>query len=426
MKNHIIKLGKNFVEKSKQLKYQNHELIIFLINLHDRFLNIVKNEFQQDAQFQKALKESFEEFINRDYYINYVSALLARYANAILKKDCRIDISNLSDTMGHVVMLYGYIRDKDIFERDFQTCLASRLLQDLSRNEQYERMMIGKLRTEAGYHWTSKLEDMFKDCQRSKQLTADFNKSYGGYYDIELNVHVCTTGAWPTSEIPPVRKPNVIVPICDKFTSFYINECGSRRLSFQMDKGNAEVCVQFNKTTKKILICSTYQMVILLLFNQKLTWTFKEIYEETGIPVDDCAQHIQSMSHPKIKVLRKAPNSRDCKDTHKFQINPKYSNPRAKIRIPIINLGGVDASTVTPMSPAIMRFRRHKIDGEILREMKSNKEMKHEELVSKVVKRLSDQFKPKRVDIKKRIASLIEDERIERSEDDRQTYIYKM
>ena len=45
--------------------------------------------------------------------------------------------------MDHVVMLYGYIRDKDIFERDYQIYLADRLLQDVSLTEQAERSMIG-------------------------------------------------------------------------------------------------------------------------------------------------------------------------------------------------------------------------------------------------------------------------------------------
>lgn len=59
-------------------------------------------------------------------------------------------------------MLYGYIRDKDIFERDYQLYLSNRLLQALSRSEQAEKRMIGKLKTECGYQWTSKLEGMFK------------------------------------------------------------------------------------------------------------------------------------------------------------------------------------------------------------------------------------------------------------------------
>jgi len=167
-------------------------------------------------------------------------------------------------------------------------------------------------------------------------------------------------------------------------------------------------------------------MLILLLFSSKVTWTFKEIYEETGIPREDCIIHCQSMAHPKIKVLRKAPNSKDCQDDHKFQINPKYSNPRARVNIPIINLGKTDAATTASDMEPILRLRRHQMDAAVVRIMKARKQLKHPELVSEVVKQLSNRFTPKPIDIKKRIANLIELEYLERSEEDRQTYIYKM
>eukprot|EP01084_Bolivina_argentea_P188508 324502_1 len=166
MKKYICNLGNEYIAKSKEKTLGEHQLIESLINLHNKCLNIVKNELHEEVIFHKALKESFEEIVSKEYYTH---ALLARFANDILKKGTKIAIQDLENTMDHVVMLYGYIRDKDIFERDYQQYLASRLLQDLSESEQSERSMIGKLKTESGYHWTSKLEDMFKDIQRSKE-----------------------------------------------------------------------------------------------------------------------------------------------------------------------------------------------------------------------------------------------------------------
>eukprot|EP01084_Bolivina_argentea_P149953 261877_1 len=173
LKVHIFNLGNNLIKKSKQGKSvdeSDHELIRSLISLHDRFLKIVKHQFHSEQVFHKALKDAFEEFMNEDFC---TSALLAQFANDILKKGTKIAISDLENTMGHVVMLYGYIRDKDIFGRDYQQYLASRLLQDLSEGEQSERWMIRKLKMESGIHWTRKLEGMFKDMQRSKELMVE-------------------------------------------------------------------------------------------------------------------------------------------------------------------------------------------------------------------------------------------------------------
>eukprot|EP00486_Rosalina_sp_Unknown_P014281 CAMPEP_0201592754 /NCGR_PEP_ID=MMETSP0190_2-20130828/190558_1 /ASSEMBLY_ACC=CAM_ASM_000263 /TAXON_ID=37353 /ORGANISM="Rosalina sp." /LENGTH=567 /DNA_ID=CAMNT_0048051663 /DNA_START=38 /DNA_END=1739 /DNA_ORIENTATION=- len=116
IKIYVCQLGNGFIQKSKEAKGQektDHALITSLIDLHDRFLKIVNNQFAKEAIFQKALKEAFEEFINKEYY---TSALLARFANDILKKGTKVSTADLENTFDHVVMLYGYIRDKDIFE----------------------------------------------------------------------------------------------------------------------------------------------------------------------------------------------------------------------------------------------------------------------------------------------------------------------
>eukprot|EP00484_Ammonia_sp_Unknown_P001425 CAMPEP_0197020740 /NCGR_PEP_ID=MMETSP1384-20130603/1612_1 /TAXON_ID=29189 /ORGANISM="Ammonia sp." /LENGTH=764 /DNA_ID=CAMNT_0042448425 /DNA_START=104 /DNA_END=2398 /DNA_ORIENTATION=+ len=421
IKAHVTKLGLGFIETSKQSQDSDaHKLITQLIDLHDRFLNIVKRQFEEEACFHRALKDAFETFINKEYY---VSALLARYANDLLKKGSKLTSSqSLENTMDHVVMLYGYIRDKDIFERDYQMYLAARLLQNLSESEQSERSMIGKLKNQAGYHWTSKLEDMFKDIQRSKELMDGFRQKHTDF-ETDINVSVCTTGAWPDVSIQPVKLPTEIGRISEAFKNFYLTRFSGRRLKYQMDKGKADVSVQFSPKTKKILTVSTYQMLVLLLFNNKKTVTFEEMVELTGIPREDLQTAVLSMAHPKVKVMRKSPNTKELADDHKFQINPNYSNPRAKIPIPTLALA--TKKNVHTVDPAIFVLRRHQMDAAIVRIMKARKTLKHQELVTEVIKQLIARFKPKGTDIKKRIASLIDLEYLERDENERDLYHYK-
>jgi len=196
--------------------------------------------------------------------------------------------------------------------------------------------MIGKLKTVSGYHWTSKLEDMFKDIQLSRELTEEFKKLHGEDLDVELQVSVCTTGSWPSSTMIAVKPPKDIHPVTDRFSQFYLKRYSGRRLNFQFDKGRADVQVFFTSKTKKILTVSTYQMILLSLFNNKDTLTYQEILEQSGIPREECFLQLLSMVHPTVKVLRKAPNTKDVEDDHKFAINPKYTNPRTKVNIPIV------------------------------------------------------------------------------------------
>lgn len=168
MKGYITHLGLNFIQHSKVTNKSDkeHQLIRSLITLHDQFLNIVKINCQSDQIFHKALKEAFGEVINKEYY---ASNLLAKYIDYLLKRDNKLVVNDLDATMEHVANLYGYIRDKDIFERDYQMYLANRLLQDLSASEQNDKTMIGKLKNEVAYYG-SKLGGMLMDIQREKEL----------------------------------------------------------------------------------------------------------------------------------------------------------------------------------------------------------------------------------------------------------------
>jgi len=429
MKTHISTLGREYVMKSQELAKEksssgrnNHELITNLIKLHDRFLNLVQESFQGEQLFHKSLKEAFEEFINVDYF---TSNYLARYANDILRKGNRAAVMDLDKTMDHVVMLYGYIRDKDIFERDYQTYLAGRLLQDLSESEQAEKSMIGKLKTESGYHWTSKLEDMFKDIQRSKELMMQFNQKHSSAVDLDLQVYVCTTGAWPSNQVSSCSMPSDLVPAAERYKNFYSNLHSGRKLDFRMDLGKAEVQVHFNPNTKKVLVVSTFQMMVLLLFNRKKVLTFGELLEETKIPRKELSWHVLSLAHPKVKVLRKDPNNKSIEDSHRFGLNPKYKNHRMRITVPLMSKPQ-EEDPGAEKRRQILRLRQHQMDAALVRIMKARKTQTHTELLGEVTRQLNNRFTPTPAAIKKRIACLIDQDYLVRDEHDRTRYHYKM
>lgn len=109
------------------------------------------------------LEQAFEDFINQE---STVSKLLARFVNDSLKKGSKVDQNEIDGTLANgffflifdsffflsffcfcvVVMLYGYIREKDTFEREYQTHLSHRLLNGTSQSEHSEKSMIAKLK----------------------------------------------------------------------------------------------------------------------------------------------------------------------------------------------------------------------------------------------------------------------------------------
>jgi len=430
MQLYICKLGDEYIAESKEEKTKDknkHVLIQNLIALHDRFLKIVKNEFKSHREFNKAMKEAFEKFINEEYY---TSNYLAKYVNDFFRKGGigqNFKDDELDQQMVHIVMLYGYIRDKDVFETNYQAYLASRLLTDSSASETNEKKMIGKLKSESGYHWTHKLEDMFTDIQRSKELIKVFNRQHGSELDMQLNVAICTQGAWPSSNIPKCVTPADLENAVLRFTNFYEGKHVGRKLQFRWDKGTAELTVRFNDKTEKVLVVSTYQMMVLLLFNQSSgpVLTYQQILDGTGITPDDLKPALLSLAHPKSKVLMKRPNGPKLEPEHKLRINFKFSHPQSRIHVPMLKLAKQQKQENLETQSQITVQRKHQVDAAIVRIMKARKQLVHAVLVSDVRNQLQARFDAQPALIKSRIESLINLEYLERDPDDRTTYLYK-
>lgn len=61
-----------------------------------------------------------------------------------------------------------------MFERYYKNHLAKRLLHGRSVSDDAERGMLGKLKLESGYQFTSKLEGMFNDMKVSVDAMEDY------------------------------------------------------------------------------------------------------------------------------------------------------------------------------------------------------------------------------------------------------------
>jgi len=421
---HIKKAGTECVDKSSQGRNQdaNHQLVRNLIQLHAQYNKVVTECFDKAQVFQKSLKKAFEDFINKD---NRVSKLLAKFVNDVLKKGTKVNIKDVESTLGNVVFLYGYIQEKDIFERDYQIHLSNRLLNGLCESEHAEKSMIAKLKTEAGYQWTNKLEGMFKDVTISKELMDKFKRQHNARdTDIQLDVNVCTTGYWPSSKVIPATLPDEVKKICDDFKQFYLNQQGGRKLEWRLDQGQGEISVAFSKNVKRGLILSTYQMMIMLVFNNQKVAAFKHIMQVTGIPRYEIQNHLLSLCHPKVGVLLKRPNKKELGDDDKFMVNPKYKPQLMNVVIPMMRTVEGDGKEREEEEKHVRLQRKHQMQAAIVRIMKARKTMRHNLLVAEVISQLQCRFPPKPTMIKKEIEGLIEMEYLERDKNNRGTYNY--
>jgi cullin 3 len=418
---HIEREGSNIIKKAQ---VGGHELVQQLISLHARYDAVLKDCFEKNPVFQKALKKAFETFINQD---DKLSRLLANFINDVLTRGTTVTLTEgLEKTLDNVVFLYGYIQEKDVFERHYQLFLANRLLNGLCDSEHSEKSMIAKLRAEAGYQWCNKLEGMFKDVQASRDLMGKFKKQYDAEAKVglDLAVNVCSSGYWPTTANIPYHLPADLSAACDKFKRFYLNQHNGHKLIWHMDKGRAEVLVHFGPKVSRTLVGTTYQMMILLVFNNAKRVTFRQILDITGIPKSEISHHLLSLVHPKVAIVLKRPNTKTLEDSHQFMLNPKYFNKLLKVVIPLMQPIKKGDDEEEEDKKLIELQRRHQMDAAIVRIMKIRKTMKHPLLVAEVIAQLKARFVPKPAKIKKRIEALIEQEYLERDKADRSVYKY--
>ncbi len=101
---------------------------------------------------------------------------------------------------------------------------------------------------------------------------------------------------FPSYEYVEVKVPKDIEESQLRIKKMLAKKGGLQRTRFCMDLGGAEISVQFNPKTNIKLNVSTFQMLILLLFNEKNILTFKEILDLTGIPRKDLTVHIISLA----------------------------------------------------------------------------------------------------------------------------------
>ncbi|XP_076064014.1 cullin 3 [Oratosquilla oratoria] len=177
---------------------------------------------------------------------------------------------------------------------------------------------------------------------------------------------------------------------------------------------------------KHIIQVSTYQMVILMLFNTRDKLTYEEIRNETDIPDRDLIRALQSLALGKAsqRVLHKSPKTKEIEPPHEFTVNDSFSSKLYRVKIQAVAAKGESEPERKETRSKVDEDRKHEIEAAIVRIMKARRRMTHNNLVAEVTDQLKSRFLPSPNLIKKRIESLIEREYLARTPDDRKTYSY--
>jgi len=214
-----------------------------------------------------------------------------------------------------------------------------------------------------------------------------------------------------------------MVPAVNNFKTFYESKYQGRKLTYLHHLSRADVDSRAVKGKIFKLAVSTYQMGLLLLFNQQGTTELSKRDLQDSSLLQEHPLKTSLLGLVKTKVLdTESEEVKDWTDATAFTVNAKLANKKMKINcnmpfmIDDVKSGGGASSDVTKQE--IEQDRTFKLRAAIVRIMKARKVLSHNELVAETSAQVNRWFSPRIASIKKVIEYLIDQEYIKRSHDE--------
>src|SRR5271169_5178432 len=205
--------------------------------------------------------------------------------------------------------VFKYVEDKDVFQKFYSRMLSRRLVNSTQASDEAEASMITKLKEACGFEYTTKLSRMFQDMGVSKDLEKAFldslteRDSLGrtaphppkNLFPIQLSrlmlvvdfsILVLSTASWPLQ--PPTTTFNLpaeLIKSYDRFHSFYTTKHSGRKLTWLTNLSRGEMKANYSKHSRVpyTFTVSTYQMSILLTYNNADVHTYEELQAITNL-----------------------------------------------------------------------------------------------------------------------------------------------
>ncbi|CAF0864931.1 unnamed protein product [Rotaria sordida] len=412
-----------------------------IIEVYMRFFKIVKEAFDCEPGYITALDTACSKFINDNAVVRDAqkstksSELLARYCDLILRKGNKIEQNDIDEKINQIMIVFNYLQDKDVFQKFYGRLLAKRLVEQLSASDDYEESLISKLKATCGFEYASKLQRMFQDIRLSTSLLKEYEADCKDHHSIKIfdfSVMVLTSNSWPFTVPSTFNLPIELKSTLNDFEVFYLKKFNGRQLKCLLQYSKGELQTLYTKP-KYILQVSTYQMTVLLLFNEFKNMTFQKMLDTTQIDPESFTQILVSLLKSKVltcaginaDTLNENLNESGITMNSIIEVNQNFHSNKIKINI-IKPIGSAAPNPIDskPIYASVIEDRKIVIQAAVVRIMKTRQQLKHALLVQEVIEQLSSRFKPEIPMIKQCIDLLLEKEYLERDSNERDVFRY--
>jgi hypothetical protein len=210
---------------------------------------------------------------------------------------------------------------------------------------------------------------------------------------------------------------------CNQFEKFYFGIHSGRKLNWLNHLSHGIVKTQYplpSNVNYEIQV-STYQISILLLFNEVDNLTVGAIQKEINLSVNELRNALLILLQSKI-LLSNQVNELNLET--EISLNFQFKSPNRKLLLFSNYQKKKFESSLNTTYEQINEDRKYSIQGVIVRIMKNRKVLSHNELISECINFLKNEFSPQVSEIKRNINSLIETEYLKRDDIDSSIYQY--
>jgi len=219
--------------------------------------------------------------------------------------------------------------------------------------------------------------------------------------------------------------PLELLKCFDVFSKFYLGLHEGRKLMLNAGMGDIQIRVTLGKT-RRAVTCSTFQGMIILLFNENSQITYEDLVAQTKITDSDMARHLVALYASKRdnRILLKSGDKKKMLPEDFFKVNHKWKPKLKHVKIGLMGATKQRDLNHIETQKKILEERKINIDATIVRIMKMRQTLPHKKLINEVIRSLATRFKPKPQLIKKQIESLIAREYLQRGENSPNVYTY--
>lgn len=339
---HVKKEGLDAIESNVEKATEDPTFFFKTIwNVYEKYKNLLDKSLNSDPSFYRSLDSAAMHFVNENKVTELSPSrskkspeLLAKYCDIVLKnKDHKLSPTELETELHNAVVIFRFIRDKDVFNNFYLKLLTNRLLQDQQDCIDAEASILGKLKETCGVEYTSKLQRIYQDVETSKEL----NRSFKDVVNLSIDFSVKVISASASPFVNPNCKfmiPRELESGISSYTAFYVSKHQGRKLSWIYSKSKGEIVSKCYKN-KYTFTASVFQISIILLFDDKNQLTIREIQENTDIKEEVLIQILGILLKVKLFLCDDSDwktSGTLCNDSS-IRFNENYNNKKLKVNI---------------------------------------------------------------------------------------------